>query len=195
MPLGMQVGLSPGDFVLDGDPAPLPKKGGAFQFSAYVYYNQTAGCIKLPLSTQLGLGPGDFMLHGDPPPLPQKGGGAPLPNFPPMSIVAIRLDGSRCHLVRGRLQPRRLCSMGTQLPLPNKGAEPPPIFLPISIVVNRLYGSRWHLAWRWASVQATLCKMGISSTSPLKGAEAPNFQPISIVAKRQDESRCHLVPR
>jgi len=27
MPLGTEVGLSPGDFVLDGDPAPLPKKG------------------------------------------------------------------------------------------------------------------------------------------------------------------------
>jgi len=28
MKLGMQVGLGPGDFVLDGDPAPLPKRGG-----------------------------------------------------------------------------------------------------------------------------------------------------------------------
>ena len=28
MPLGMEVCLSPGEFVLDGDPAPLPKKGG-----------------------------------------------------------------------------------------------------------------------------------------------------------------------
>ena len=27
MPLGMEVGLSPGDFVLDGDPAPPEKKG------------------------------------------------------------------------------------------------------------------------------------------------------------------------
>ena len=27
MPLGVEVGLGPGDFVLDGDPAP-PKKGG-----------------------------------------------------------------------------------------------------------------------------------------------------------------------
>jgi len=26
MPLGMEVGLGPGNFVLDGDPAPLPKK-------------------------------------------------------------------------------------------------------------------------------------------------------------------------
>jgi len=29
MPLGMEVGLSPGDFVLDGDPASYPKMGGA----------------------------------------------------------------------------------------------------------------------------------------------------------------------
>jgi len=27
MPLGMEVGLIPGDFVFDGDPAPSPKKG------------------------------------------------------------------------------------------------------------------------------------------------------------------------
>jgi len=27
MPLGMDIGLSPGHIVLDGDPAPLPKKG------------------------------------------------------------------------------------------------------------------------------------------------------------------------
>ena len=27
MPLGMKVGLGPGDFVLDGDPAPASNKG------------------------------------------------------------------------------------------------------------------------------------------------------------------------
>jgi len=27
MPLGMEVGLGPGDFVSDGDPALLPQKG------------------------------------------------------------------------------------------------------------------------------------------------------------------------
>ena len=32
MPLGVEVGLSPGDFVFDGDPAPFPKRGGAPQF-------------------------------------------------------------------------------------------------------------------------------------------------------------------
>ena len=29
MSLGMEVGLGPGDFVLDGDPAPCPKRGRA----------------------------------------------------------------------------------------------------------------------------------------------------------------------
>jgi len=28
MPPGIEVGLGPGDFVLDGDPAPPPLKGG-----------------------------------------------------------------------------------------------------------------------------------------------------------------------
>jgi len=29
MSFGTELGLGPGDFVLDGDPAPLPKRGGA----------------------------------------------------------------------------------------------------------------------------------------------------------------------
>jgi len=28
MPLGLEVGLGPGHIVLDGDPTPLPQKGG-----------------------------------------------------------------------------------------------------------------------------------------------------------------------
>jgi len=33
MPLGMEEGLGPGDFVLDGDPAPLPNfKGWGWEF-------------------------------------------------------------------------------------------------------------------------------------------------------------------
>jgi len=30
MSLGMELGLGPGDFVLDGDPAPLPKRSPIF---------------------------------------------------------------------------------------------------------------------------------------------------------------------
>ena len=55
MPLGMEVGLSPGDFVLDGDPVPLPQKGQSLtQFSAHVYCVQTAAWITMPLGTEVG---------------------------------------------------------------------------------------------------------------------------------------------
>ena len=39
MPLGMEVDLGPGDFVLDGDPASPPQKGAEPrpQFSAHVH--------------------------------------------------------------------------------------------------------------------------------------------------------------
>ena len=74
MALGMAVGLSPGDFVLDGDPAPSPKRGEApLKFSAHIYSGQTAGWIKMTLSTEVGLSPGDFVLDGDPVPSPKRG--------------------------------------------------------------------------------------------------------------------------
>jgi len=60
-PLGTEVGLSPGDFVLDGDPAPLFKKG-----AAHVYCDQTAAWIKMPLGTEVGLGPGEIVFDEDP---------------------------------------------------------------------------------------------------------------------------------
>jgi len=43
MPLGTEVGLGPGDFMLDGDPArPSKKQAQPSQFSAHVYRGQTA---------------------------------------------------------------------------------------------------------------------------------------------------------
>ena len=74
MVLSMEVGLSPVDFVLDGDPAHTQKGGRAPpQFSAHFYCGQTAGCMKLPLGMEVGLSPGDFVLDGDPAPLSKKG--------------------------------------------------------------------------------------------------------------------------
>jgi len=45
MALGTEVGLCPGDFVLDRDPM--------------------AGCITMPLGVEIGLSPGDFVFDGD----------------------------------------------------------------------------------------------------------------------------------
>jgi len=90
MPLGTEVVLGPGDFVLNGDTAPLARKWSP-QFSAHVYCGQTAGWINIALGMEVGLGPGDFVLDGDTAHLAKKGGRAP--SFWPMSIVAKRLDG------------------------------------------------------------------------------------------------------
>ena len=65
MPLGMELGLGPRDFVLDGDPAPLPKKGnpifGPFLLWLNGWIHQDATWY-----IEVGLSQGDFGLDGDP---------------------------------------------------------------------------------------------------------------------------------
>jgi len=63
----------------------------------------------------VALGQGHIVLDGDPaPPRPNRG---TAPNFRPMSIVAKRLDGSRCHLVWWQASAQAtLCYMGSHLP-------------------------------------------------------------------------------
>jgi len=97
MPIGTEIGLGPGDFVLDGDPAiPPPRKKGhsSLQISAHAYCGQTAGWIKMPLGTKVGLGPGDVVLDGDPAPA-QKGEQQPA-SFRPMSVMATVTHLSYC---------------------------------------------------------------------------------------------------
>ena len=94
MPFGTEVGLGPGDIVLDG--TQLPKIGAQLpQFSAHFYCGQTAVCIKMPLGMEIALGSGHIMLDRDP--APRKMGSA-SPNFRRKSIVVKQLDGSRWHL-------------------------------------------------------------------------------------------------
>ena len=84
MLLGMEVGLDPDDFVLDGDPAPTPQKGAEPpNFRPMIiggFCGQTAGWMKLVLGMEVRLNPGDFVLDGDPVPFPQKGA-EPPPQF------------------------------------------------------------------------------------------------------------------
>ena len=96
--LRVEVGVGPGHIVLDGDPAPLPKKGcRAPQFSAHLYCSETARCTKMPLGMEEGLSAGDFVLDRDPA-SSLKRGIAPQIFCP--CLVGKRLDGSRCHLVQ-----------------------------------------------------------------------------------------------
>jgi len=70
MALGMEVGLGPGKFVFDGDPATPSTEDTptSTQFLAhvYVYCGQTAGWMKTPLGTEVDLGPGHTVLDGVP---------------------------------------------------------------------------------------------------------------------------------
>jgi len=53
MSLGMEVGLGPGDFVFDGNPArPRKKAHPHTQFLAHIYCGQTTGWIKMPLGME-----------------------------------------------------------------------------------------------------------------------------------------------
>jgi len=99
MSLGMELGLGPGNFVLDGDPAlPSPKGGAEPQiFGPCLLWPNGCMHVKMPLDMEVGLSPED-LFDGDPAPLPKKG--MERPNFRPMSIAVKRLHGSRCHLVR-----------------------------------------------------------------------------------------------
>ena len=125
MLLGIEVGLAPGDIVLDGDPAP-PKRGTAAlpHFSAVLWPN---GWVDQDPTWYEGRPrPGNIVFDADPAPPPR----GRARNFRPMSVVAKRLDGSRCHLVRRSASAQAtLCYMGIQI-LPIRGTAPPPIFGP-----------------------------------------------------------------
>jgi len=84
MSLGTEVGLGPGDMMLDGDPA-TQKGHSPFQSSAHVYCGQTAGWIKMSFGMEVDLGPGHIVLDGDP--VPPKGAQQPPP-FRSLSTVA-----------------------------------------------------------------------------------------------------------
>ena len=74
MPLGMEVRLGLGDFVLDGDPSHPPQNGGRAPppILGHVKCGQTAGWIKMALGMEVGLGPGHIVLDGDPAPRQPK---------------------------------------------------------------------------------------------------------------------------
>jgi len=112
--------------VLDGDPAPLPKRGRSTppQFSAHVYCGQTAGWIKMAFGMKVGVGPGHIVLDGDPAPLPKKGGITPLPIFGPFLLWPNGWMHQDATWYGGRPQARRLCVRWGPSPPPQKGRSP-----------------------------------------------------------------------
>jgi len=98
MPLGREIGLDPSNILLDKDPAPLPKRGqnppffGPCLLWANGWVDQDA--------TWIGgrHRPRWHCVRWGPSSPPTKRWQPPI--FQLMSVVAKRLDGPRCHLVR-----------------------------------------------------------------------------------------------
>jgi len=68
MKRSMEVSLSPGHIMLDGNPALPPQMGHGPQFPVHVCCGQTARWIKMPLSMEVELGPGNIVLDEEPAP-------------------------------------------------------------------------------------------------------------------------------
>jgi len=147
MPLGVEVGLSPRNFVLDEHPAPVPKRGRSPQFSAHVYCGQTAGWIKMALGMEVSLGPGHIVPDGDPATLPQK---EAEPQFS-AHFYCGQTAGCIKDVTKygGRHRPRRHCVRWAPSYPPKKGAQPP-IFGQCPLWPNGwiMDGLRCHLVWR-----------------------------------------------
>jgi len=142
MPLGMEVGLSAGDFVLDGDPAPLPKKGRSPPiFGPCLLWPN--GCMDQDaLGMEAGLGLRDIVLdHRWGPSSPSPKGSQCPPQFSANVHCGQTAGWTKMPLGRGRPRPRQLCVRWGPSYRQKKGhTHLPPNFWPMSIVANRLDG-------------------------------------------------------
>jgi len=188
MPLGMEVGLGPGDFPLDGDPTPPSprRQQSPHQFSAHVCCSKTAWWMKMAFGVEVSLGPGHTVLDGDPAHIPKKRDRDPQ-IFCPFLLWPNSWMHQNATWYSGRPQPRRLCvRWGPSSPLPKKGHSP------------TIFG-RW-LLWPNHFMYQDTSWYG-SRPQPRRHcvrwgpAPPPNFQPVSVVAKWLDGLRYRLVWR
>ena len=134
MSIGTELGLGPGDFVLDGTQPPLP------HFSAHFYCGQTAGCIKMPFGTKVRPQRRRLCVRLGPSPPPQKGAVAPSPIFGPFLLWPNGWMHQDATWYGGRPRPTRHCvRCGPSYPQ-KKGTFTPPNFWPMSIVAKWLDG-------------------------------------------------------
>ena len=133
MPLGMEVGLSPGDFMLDGDRLPSPEKRAQSPNFRPMSRGQTTGWTKIALGMEVGLGPGDLCSMGTQ--LPQNRG-----HTHHHPVVADVYCGQTAGWIKTPLGTEVDLGQGHIVldgvpPLRETGTEPPS-FLPMSIVAT-----------------------------------------------------------
>ena len=116
-----------------GIQAPLPKKeaepgGGAPQFSAHVYWGQTAAWIKMPLGTEVGLGLRHIVFDVYPA-TPRKQGTPPHPIFGPCLLWPNGLMDEDAACTEVDLGPGHIVLDGVAAPA-KEAQHPLPVFGP-----------------------------------------------------------------
>ena len=148
MPLGIEVGLSPRDFVLHGDPAPLPKRRqspGAPppNFRPMSIVAKLLDGWKMVLGMEVGLGQVHIVLDADTAPLPKKGVEPPI--FGPSLLWPNGCMDQDATWYGGRRQPTQYCVRCRPSYPQKKGTTTPTQFWPMSIVAKWLDGWRRRL--------------------------------------------------
>jgi len=143
--------------VLDGDPAPLPKKGAEHpQFLAHFYCGQTAGCIKMPLGMEVGLNPGDFVFDEDPATPREKGTPTP-PNFCPCLLWRNGWMDEDATWYGSRPRPTQLCIRRVSS-YPRKGHSSTPLFS-AHVYCGRGRPSQLLLRSSWITQSRAYCRI------------------------------------
>ena len=179
MPLGTEVGLSPGDFVLDGDPAPSPKKEQRPPFLAHRYCRQSAAWTKL-----LGLSANDIVLHGDRAPSPKTIRAQP-PIYRPCLLWPNGCMYQDTTWYRATPQPRLHCVRLEPSSPPLKGHSPQ---FSANVRCGQTAGwTKMPLGMEIGLSPGDFVFDGDPATPRKKGTPTPpNFWLMSIVAKRLD---------
>jgi len=144
------------------------------------------------LGVEVGRGPGHIVLDGDPASPPQKGHS---PQFSTHVYCAQTAGWIKMALgLEVLLGPGHVVLDGDPAPPPKNGTEPPQFSAHVycgqtaAWIKMKLNGK---LGTEVGRGPGTLCYIGTRLPLPQRGT-APNFRPMSIVAKRLDGSRWHL---
>jgi len=139
MKLGTQVGLVPGNIVLDGVPAPPPPKGHSLPPIFGPYLLRSNGCMDQDVTWyEARPRPRRLCVRWRPRSPSPKGGGAPLQIFGPCLLRPNGLRDEAGTWYGGRPHPRRVCvRWGPSRPPQKGGAAPSPI-LRVDVRISKL---------------------------------------------------------
>jgi len=147
----------------------------------------------MKLSVEVGLGPIHIVLDGDPTRPFQKGHSTPI--FCPCLLWQMAGWIKMSLGTEVDLDPGDIVRWGHRsLPPQKKDGTAPPILTHV-LCPNSCIDQDASWCGGRPRPRPRCVTWGPSSPLPKKGHSSPNFRPMSIVAKRLDGPRCHLVRR